>query len=215
MTDMKPRAYSGSQTGAALITSLIFLTVLTILGMSTLGTALLESRMAGNARDRNLALQVAEIGLRDAELFIRDSGRVVGNIVIEMEGEDGDDEKDYSGTACTYGVCYNGMAWSANGTNWIASPPWESEANWANAIQYHLDGNTGKPIGRDGSTQLAVKSEYALPDSGLPLVTRQPEYLIETFPLKSGDNHYYYRITVRGYGMRGGTRVMLQEVYTP
>ena len=214
MNSMKPANTSLRQAGAALITSLIFLTVLTILGMSTLGTALLEGRTAGNARDRNLALQAAEIGLRDAELFIRDSGRIVGNIVIEM----GVDAGDYSGTACTYGVCYNGMAWSANGTNWIASPPWESETNWASAIQYQreIETTTGKPVGRAaGGTQLAFNAAYVLPVSKLPLLTRQPEYLIETFPLKAGDDRYYYRITVRGYGMRGGTRVMLQEVYTP
>ena len=49
MNSMKPANTSLRQAGAALITSLIFLTVLTILGMSTLGTALLEGRMAGNA----------------------------------------------------------------------------------------------------------------------------------------------------------------------
>lgn len=210
---MKPADSARRQAGAALITSLIFLTVLTLLGMSTLGTALLEGRMAGNARDRNLALQAAETGLRDAELFIRDSGRIVGNIVIEM----GADAGDYSGTACTYGVCYNGMTWNSTGTNWATSPPWETEANWANAIQYQREVETaGKPVGRvAGGTQLAFNPAYALPAVKLPLVTRQPEYLIETFPLKAGDDRYYYRITVRGYGMRGGTRVMLQEVYTP
>lgn len=203
------------QRGAALITSLIFLTVLTILGMSTLGTALLESRMAGNARDRNIAFQAAEIGLRDAELFIRDSGRIVGNILMEMTG---DAYSDYTAQTCTYGLCYNGTAWDANGTNWVATPVWVVETNWAKAIQYQLHGNlpaTDKPIGRAGTTQLVCNPAYALPTAGLPLVSRQPEYLIETFPQKAGDSHYYYRITVRGYGIRNSTRVMIQEVYTP
>lgn len=199
------------QTGAALITSLIFLTVLTILGMSTLGTALLESRMAGNARDRALAMQAAEMGLRDAELFIRGSGRVEGNVILES---DLDGEKDWAAQSCTYGMCYNGGTWSANGTNWLDAPIWTTESNWANAIQYRRAGETtGKAIGR-GTVQLAFSSPYVLP-ARLPLVSRQPEYLIESFPQKPPENRYYYRITVRGYGMRGGTRVILQEVYTP
>lgn len=206
---MKQLSLFSGQAGAALITSLIFLSVLTILGMSTLGTALLESRMAGNARDRNLAFQAAEIGLRDAELFIRDSGRIVGNILLEMGLEPG----DYTGQTCTYGVCYNGPTWTANGTDWLVNPVWDNF--WGNAIQYQREGATlGKGVGRAvGGTQLAFNPAYVLP-AALPLVSRQPEYLIETFAQK-GDNRFYYRITVRGYGMRAGTRVMLQEVYTP
>ena len=197
------------QNGAALITSLIFLTILTILGMSSMGTALLESRMAGNSRDRALAFQAAEMGLRDAELFVRDSGRIVENIWEKM----GPDAMD-SGQACTFGFCYNGKNWSKNGYDWIAAPVWTVEANWANAIQYYRDLNAaGKCVGRV-SVQIAVSNTYALP-TALPLVLRQPEYLIESFGQKPGNDRYYYRITVRGYGMRSGTRVMLQEVYTP
>jgi len=208
------KSSNNRQAGAALITSLIFLTVLTILGMSTLGTALLESRMAGNARDRNLAFQAAEIGLRDAELFIRDSGRIVGNIVQET----GTVFVSGLETTCGFGFCHNGNAWgTGTGNNWITAPVWESPTFWATAIQYQRAGATGKPVGL-GSTQLAIDPLhvplYVLP-AGLPLVTRQPEYLIESFSPKPLDAHYYYRITVRGYGMRPGTRVMLQEIYTP
>lgn len=208
---MKQPNSQNRQHGAALITSLIFLSVLTILGMSTLGTALLESRMAGNARDRNLAFQAAEIGLRDAELFIRDSGRISGNILEESAL---DANQDWTGQTCTYGFCYNGQAWNANGVNWVASPVWENENYWSNALQYQrVPAVAGKPVGRAGP-QLAFNPLYVLP-AALPLVSRQPEYLIETYSQKSFNNHYYYRITVRGYGMRPGTRVMLQEIYTP
>lgn len=198
--------------GAALITSLVFLTVLTILGMSTLGTSLLESRMAGNMRDRNLAFQAAEIGLRDAELFIRDSGRIQENIIIEMD----DDAGDYTGQNCTYGFCYNGPTWQTTGKDWLANPVWTNNAYWANAIQYRRDDDEeGKAIGRAaGGTVLAFNPGYVLPDM-LPLVRRQPEYLIESYkPKVAVPGRFYYRITVRGYGIRNGTRVMLQEVYT-
>ena len=207
---MKLTIYFARESGAALITSLIFLTILTILGMSTMGTALLESRMAGNGRDRTLAFQAAEMGLRDAELFIRDSGRIAGNILVEL----GSDSTD-TGQACSYGFCYNGANWNATGADWIALPVWTNETYWQTAIQYQRSGaTTGKGIGYAGSTQVAFSAPYSLP-TALPLVQRQPEYLIESFKRKPGNNYDYYRITVRGYGMRSGTRVMLQEVYTP
>lgn len=55
------------QSGAVLITGLIFMVVLTIIVISALRSATLEERMAANARNRQLALQAAEAVLRDAE----------------------------------------------------------------------------------------------------------------------------------------------------
>jgi len=214
---MKPLAHCARQGGAALITSLIFLTILTILGMSTLGTALLESRMAGNARDRNLAFQAAEMGLRDAELYIRDAGRIVGLTDV-----------DYDATAaclpatpkcdaqkCTYGLCYNGGTMKEDGDDWISKPVAHQEDLWNNAIQYQRsdDTATSKGVGR-GAVQVAVINPAYVPPHQLPLVLRQPEYLIEAFHKEVLGSRIYYRITVRAYGIRSGTRVILQEVYT-
>jgi type IV pilus assembly protein PilX len=55
------------QTGAVLITGLIFLVVLTLLVLSIMRSATLEERMASNARNRQIALQAAEAVIRDAE----------------------------------------------------------------------------------------------------------------------------------------------------
>ncbi len=55
------------QRGMALMMGLIFLVVLTLLGMAAMRGTLLEERMAGNARDRDLAFQAAEAGLRAGE----------------------------------------------------------------------------------------------------------------------------------------------------
>ena len=56
------------QQGIALIMGLMFLVVLTLLGMAAMRGTILEERMAGNARDRNLAFQSAEAALRAAQL---------------------------------------------------------------------------------------------------------------------------------------------------
>lgn len=58
------------QGGAALIISLIFLLLMTLIGVTSMQTTTLQERMAGNSRDRNLALQAAEAGLRQGELWL-------------------------------------------------------------------------------------------------------------------------------------------------
>ena len=52
------------QTGAALITGLIFMVVLTLVAMAGMRTTLMEQRMATNARNRDTAFQAAEAALR-------------------------------------------------------------------------------------------------------------------------------------------------------
>ena len=47
------------QLGATFVTGLIFLVILTLLGVTAMKTAGMEERMSGNMRDRNLALQAA------------------------------------------------------------------------------------------------------------------------------------------------------------
>jgi len=64
---MKYTFNSNRQRGAALITTLIILLVLTVLGVSAMGTSSLEELMAGNMRDQNLSFQAAEAALRDGE----------------------------------------------------------------------------------------------------------------------------------------------------
>lgn len=55
------------QRGVALAAALVFLLVLTLMGVTGMRTATMQERMAGNARDRAVAFQSAEEALRDAE----------------------------------------------------------------------------------------------------------------------------------------------------
>ena len=64
------------QTGAALIVSLLMLTIMTMIGVTAMQSNLLQEKMAGNFRDTNLAFQAAEAGLRDGEADV--SIRVTG-----------------------------------------------------------------------------------------------------------------------------------------
>lgn len=54
------------QHGAALVMSLVILLILTILGISAMGTSSLEQKMAGNMQEQHRAFQAAEAGLVQA-----------------------------------------------------------------------------------------------------------------------------------------------------
>ena len=62
------------QTGMALIMSLIFLVLLTLLAVSAMHGTILQERMAGNTRDRMLAFQAAETALRAGDALLGNPG---------------------------------------------------------------------------------------------------------------------------------------------
>lgn len=68
-TNMPIRVFN-DQRGAVLVVGLIFLVVLTIIGVTAMQVTTMEERMAANARDRSKAFQAAEAGLRDAEDYM-------------------------------------------------------------------------------------------------------------------------------------------------
>ena len=63
-----------TQRGAALITGLIFLVILTLISVSAIKSTSMEERMAGNARDQDMAFQSAEAALRDGLRLVAVSG---------------------------------------------------------------------------------------------------------------------------------------------
>jgi type IV pilus assembly protein PilX len=61
------------QRGAVLVVGLIFLVILTLMGVTAMRTTNLEERMAGNTYDRHIAFQAAEAALREAERWLGSS----------------------------------------------------------------------------------------------------------------------------------------------
>jgi type IV pilus assembly protein PilX len=65
-----------NQAGAVLVTSLLFLLVMSLLGVTAMSVALLEEKMAGNLRDRSLAFQSAETALRSTGMMLAASSEL-------------------------------------------------------------------------------------------------------------------------------------------
>lgn len=68
---------AGRQKGSVLLVSLIMLLLLTLVAVAGMQGTILQERMTGNLKDRNLAFQAAEAALRDGEAYIRANPAVI------------------------------------------------------------------------------------------------------------------------------------------
>ena len=104
-----------AQHGAILVVTLLFMTILTILGLAALSTGVLEEKMARNSRDYNIALQAAEAVLQDARFDLQGIGTrnpvIIGSVGFEV--------------GCSAALCIKAASGSQN--------VWEDEANWTDA----------------------------------------------------------------------------------
>lgn len=181
---MRQSAHSlpARQQGISLVIVMIFLVILSVLGITAMQGSTLSSRIARNEADRNLAFQAAEAAIRDAELDIK--GLRFDNAVCVPASAGCRTERINRGdnfvSACTDGLCDTLAPFT--------SAVWEDNTKWASG---------------GGSV---VYGSYTAAAS-LPTVAQQPRYLLEYFPI--GDATVY-RITAIGYGSNTSTQVMLQ-----
>src|ERR1700674_5216144 len=85
------------QRGVVLFVVLVFLIILTFLSLTAMRESTAEERMSGNLRDRNVAMQAAELALRDAErdlgalladgVTVCPAGSTVGGVTCRRPGE--------------------------------------------------------------------------------------------------------------------------------
>lgn len=92
-----PRA---NQQGAALLVVLLLLLIVTMLGIASLRGGIMQERMAANIATRSMSFQVAEAGLRQAELIARD-----GTVTFPASG-------------CAAGRCARESGWDSNDDFW-------------------------------------------------------------------------------------------------
>jgi type IV pilus assembly protein PilX len=89
------------QRGVVLVVSLVMLLVVTLLAVSSMQGTVLEEKMAGNSKDRNLAFQTTESAVREAEMYIEG--------IVSMGS--------FDGTGGLYGFA-NAVPYYASSTTW-------------------------------------------------------------------------------------------------
>src|SRR5262245_42417585 len=89
---------SRQQHGAALLTALVFLVMLTMLVLSSMNTNIMEERMAANSQEVNRSFQAAETGIATA---LDDSDAFATTNLATLDGTSGD---TYNKPAITVGT---------------------------------------------------------------------------------------------------------------
>jgi len=189
------------QQGATLVVGLIFLAVLTLIGVTAARVSGLEERMAGNLRDRAVALQAAEMALRDAERDIMLTGapgtarpRALSQMSFASDCGAG-------GAANERGLCDRRLAPTGYTTTEINWPAFAVQGVNTAALTLDMTAAPSVPYGTFTGAAAIV---------GIPV---QPRYVMERFEKNVGGTKYYYRITARAQGINANTVVWLQEIF--
>jgi len=185
---MKMTTRFSSQHGSALITALSILLVLTVLGVSAMSTSALQERMAGTARDAEVAFEAAEAALRAAETYLQNS-------------YDASDFDNTGGTGGRYAM-------------YASSAPdrWKDETNWTtsgkHAVYSTYSGNVGSnyPL-------FIIERVNATLDSAASESNAMEASTYSNRETEITGNVGVFQITARGYGLSSNSRVMLQSYF--
>ena len=221
-----------NQQGFILVTSLIFLIVLSLLGVMALRGSLFEERLSANDRDRAIAREYAEMALRDAErdiLGIRFDGSFCSNPAplctllrpaVSRPSNDGFAGNFWlaSNVAVDNDVSLldggNGQplnvqgVYAAGSAGACGGPVW-SGADWQDNVARSCAGTIGVPVptvpyGRFTDAPF-VGADGVNPPQGIP----PPRYIIEVFKaddlgINPTSNKMFFRITAVGFGKTVG-----------
>lgn len=110
----QPELRRGAQRGVVLIVALIFLLLVTLIGVSSMQNATLQEKMAGSVTLKNLSFQVAEATLRLGENAVAASAY---KLTLCNSTANCLPPPDATSTTLSAGVGTNGVTWIANSTN--------------------------------------------------------------------------------------------------
>lgn len=181
------------QSGAVLFVAMIFLIILTLLGLSNMQSGLMEEKMAGAFRDRNgLAFESAELALREGEKYL--NSVAVGPFNDTVTGlhdnfENGGDPNFWrsvsaSATTCPSSGTVTAFNWSATNTRCSSVLLARQLTGTAAAPRYVIEELADVP--KPGASQKAGVAK---------------------------DSTKVYRITARGVGAQASTVVILQTTF--
>lgn len=166
---MKPTPFIGSprgnQRGAALLVVLIVLLILTLLGIASLRVGIMQERMAANIATRSMSFQVAEAGLRQAELIVRDGTTVT-----------------FPGSGCAAGRCAKASGWESDGDFWD-----DGEAGYQTGAEV--------PIGKTSLGEISLRPRFIIEDFGTTSVLGATSCIDLSKPCINSTSQSVYRIT--------------------
>lgn len=185
------------QQGTVLFVSLVFLLILSTLGITAMNGSIVEERMAGNSRDINMAFQAADSALRSGEQYIANTGNNVSTRIAGVA-------RGSCGTGTNKGLCSLPLTY----TNPV-TPAWSS-VNWSSSSAV-LSFNDGASV---LDSQFLVQPSFII--EGGPGMQALSRAAGSSIVIGSSPSMQVYRITARGLGVAGTTDsavVMLQSIF--
>lgn len=140
------------QQGATLIVCLVFLLILTMIGVSSIQSATLQEQMAGSARDYNAAFLAAEFSLREGESYLQSA--TLG---------------DFAGTQGRFVICSPASTAAA-----CMTPSWSNRASTGWVTQSGLGHVSTQP-------QYIIEKYPVVVDVNAPLDADTPPVQIEVY----------------------------------
>lgn len=125
------------QRGAVLVLGLIFLTMLTLMGVAAYSVATQEEKMSGNARDLKLAFEAAESALRDCESVIGGFGSLP-----TFDGSGG----MYPAASTTQPSVWETVNWSSTSATRVLAAPIPNVRQQPRCMAEQLVTLEGKPV---------------------------------------------------------------------
>jgi type IV pilus assembly protein PilX len=179
-----PSTRTRRQRGISLVVILMFLVVMTLMGLSASLMSISGEKMAGNSRDQSIALQAAEAALRDARTDIITTRQFGGH----RTGATGTcDSPDFKGF-CT----------AHSGASDVAITDSDYLENKARSVGLgEITKQTSTVVGVSATPRYLIE---AIPDN------------TGGGSVEVGSARYIYRITAIGYGANQNTKVIVQEV---
>lgn len=189
------------QKGLALFMSLVILLVVTLLGVASVQTTMMEEQMSRNSRDANIAMLAAESAIEDGETYIETLGAA--------QAAD-DAAKLAAGETPVELLAFIDVDAEANGLYFEASST--ATPNWVSVVWSDPDGS------------------YLSASTSIAGVETQPKYIIEyikTVNVVERDSinvnnvgqsvvtgrSQIFRVTAFGTGGSADARAMLQSTY--
>jgi len=179
-----------NQRGAALIVALIFLIVLSMLGVTVANNNTLQEKMAGNTRQRDLAFQAAEQALEVAHdvMVLGSASTSPANPKPALKKYIEDVVGGVTPGALPAGLLLNGASHDNDLAYWKETFDWSASTD---------------SVATSGMTT--------------GLLASAPRYVVEQMPTANfgspATTKHYYRITARGIGKSTDAVVILQTMY--
>lgn len=196
------------QRGAVLFVALIFLVLLTLLGLTAAGTSVLQERMTGGMRNAQLAMMGSESALRAGEVDLwaaaQRSNYATGGLAIPPCAGTGVQPCYYERT--------NGIP-DARVTTFRSSRTWLGTTDGADSYDGALTGLTGD----EGTANLANKPRYMIEDLGLDINANLRGNvggsLLSAPSVSGAPKVRLYRITSRSQGGNATTMRVTESVF--